>query len=69
MLDNKHRISSEDLVENLFGSEMVMLCSSQRLIICNGLMKWTNSSRMNCIHGLGRSVIDYVIVDILYTMK
>ena len=27
-------------------------------------MKWPNSSRMNCIHGLGSSVVDYVISDI-----
>ena len=27
-------------------------------------MKWTNSNQMNCIHGLGSSVVDYVIYDI-----
>ena len=69
MLANKHRRSFEYLVENLFSSNMVKLCSSQHLIICNGLMKWPNSSRMTCIHGCGPSVIDYVIADILYPMK
>jgi hypothetical protein len=27
-------------------------------------MKWPNSNQMTCIHGLGSSVIDYVISDI-----
>jgi hypothetical protein len=54
----------EDLIENLFGIELVKLCSSQDLIICNGVMKWPNSNHMTCIHGLGSSVVDYVISDI-----
>jgi hypothetical protein len=28
-------------------------------------MKWPNSNQMTCIHGLGNSVVDYVIYDIL----
>jgi hypothetical protein len=28
-------------------------------------MKWKNYNRMTCIHGLGISVMDYVILDIL----
>jgi hypothetical protein len=28
-------------------------------------MKWPNSNQMTCIHGLGSSVVDYVIYDIL----
>jgi hypothetical protein len=28
-------------------------------------MKWPNSNQMICIHGLGSSVVDYVISDIL----
>ena len=28
-------------------------------------MKWPNSNQMTCIHGLGSSVVDYVISDIL----
>lgn len=40
---------------------MVVFCSAQDLIICNGLKKWSNSSHMACIHGLGSSVVDYVI--------
>ena len=63
-LASRYKRSSEDLGENLFGSELVKLCSAQDLIICNGLMKWPNSSRMTCIHGLGSSVVDYVISDI-----
>jgi hypothetical protein len=27
-------------------------------------MKWSNSNQMTCIHGLGSSVMDYVISDI-----
>jgi hypothetical protein len=27
-------------------------------------MKWPNSNQMTCIHGLGSSVVDYVISDI-----
>ena len=63
-LASKYNRSSEDLGENLFGSELVKLCSAQDLIICNGLKKWSNSIHMTCIHGLGRSVVDYVISDI-----
>ena len=40
------------------------MCSAQDLIICNGLTKWPNSSNMTCIHGIGSSVVDYVISDI-----
>jgi hypothetical protein len=28
-------------------------------------MKWPKSNQMTCIHGLGNSVVDYVIFDIL----
>ena len=48
----------------MFGSELVKLCSAQDLIICNDLKKWPNSIHMTCIHGLGSSVVDYVISDI-----
>jgi hypothetical protein len=64
VLANSYKRSSEDLTENLFGTELVKLCSSQDLIICNGVMKWPNSNQMTCIHGLGSSVMDYVIFDI-----
>jgi len=64
VLSNSYKRSSEDLIENLFGTELVKLCSSQDLIICNGVMKWPNSNQMTCIHGLGSSVVDYVISDI-----
>ena len=64
MLAHKYKNSFEDLDENLFGSELVKFCSAQYLIICNSLTKWPTSSQMNCIHGLGSSVVDYVISDI-----
>ena len=54
----------EYLGENMFGSELVKLCSVQDLRISDDLKKWSNSSRITCIHGLGRSVVDYVIYDI-----
>jgi exonuclease III len=64
VLSNSYKRSFEDLIENLFGIELVKLYSSQDLIICNGVMKWPNSNQMTCIHGLGSSVVDYVIFDI-----
>jgi hypothetical protein len=64
VLSNSYKRSFEDLIENLFGTELVKLCSSQDLIICNGVMNWPNSNKMMCIHGLGSSVVDYVIYDI-----
>ena len=45
----------------MFGFELVKLCCAQDLIICNGLKKWPNSSQMTYIHGLGSSVVNYVI--------
>ena len=63
-LDNSYKRSFEDLGENLFGSELVKFCSAQDIIIYNGLTKWQNFSQMICIHGLGSSVVDYVISDI-----
>ena len=63
-LANKYKRSFEDLGENIFRSELVKFCSVQDLIICNSLTKWPNSSQMTCIHGLGSSVVDYVISDI-----
>jgi hypothetical protein len=64
VLSNSCKRSSEELIENLFGTELVKLCSSQDLIICNGVMKWPNSNQMTCIHGLGSSIVDFVISDI-----
>ena len=63
-LTNMYKRSYEDLGKNLFGSELVKFCSAQDLIICNDLTKWPNSSKMNCIHGLGSSVVDYIMYDI-----
>jgi hypothetical protein len=63
-LSNSYKRSFRDLIENLFGTELVKLYSSQDLIICNGVMKWPNSNQMTCIYGLGSSIIDYVISDI-----
>jgi hypothetical protein len=39
VLSNSYKRSSEDLIENLFGTKLVKLYSSQDLIICNGVMK------------------------------
>jgi hypothetical protein len=64
VLSNNYKRSSEDLIENLFGTELVKLYNSQDLIICNGVMKWPKSNQMTYIHGLGSSVVDYVIYDI-----
>ena len=64
-----YKRSSEDLGENLFNCELVKFCISQDLIICNGLTKWPKSSEMTCIHGLGSSVVDYVIYDIPISNK
>jgi hypothetical protein len=64
VLSNRYKRSSEDLIGNLFGIELVKICNSQDLIICNGVIKWPNSNQMTCIHGLGSSVVDYVISDI-----
>jgi hypothetical protein len=44
VLSNSYKIIFEDLIENLFCTELVKLCSSQYLIICNGVMKWPNSN-------------------------
>ena len=46
VLSNSYKRSSEDLIENLFGTDLVKLCSSQDLIICNGVMKWPNSNQI-----------------------
>ena len=43
-LASRYKRISKDLGENLFGSELVKLCSAQDLIIFNGLKKWPNSS-------------------------
>jgi hypothetical protein len=64
VLSNSYKRRYEDLIDNLFGTELVKLYSSQDLIICNGVMKWPKSNQMTCIHGLGSSVVDYVIYDI-----
>jgi hypothetical protein len=64
VLDNKYKRNFEDLIENLFGTELIKLCNSRDLIICNGLMKWTKSNSMTCIHRLGSGVVDYVISNI-----
>jgi hypothetical protein len=41
--------------------EVNQACSSQDLIICNCLKKWSNSNKMTCIHGLDTNVVNYVI--------
>jgi len=63
-LANRFKRKSEDIIENLFGTELLKLCSSQDLIICNYINKWPLSSQMNCSHGLGSTIMDYAISDI-----
>jgi hypothetical protein len=69
VLYNSYKRSYEDLTENSFGIELVKLCISQDLIICNGVMKCPNSNQMTCIHGLGSSVSDYLICYIIVSNK
>ena len=38
ILSNSYKRISEDLIESLFGTDLVKLCNSQDLIICNGAM-------------------------------
>ena len=64
VLVNRYKRNLEDLIENLYGTELIKLCISQDLIICNGLMKWVKSNQMTCIHELGSSVVDHVISNI-----
>jgi len=42
VLANRFKRNLEDLTENLYGTELVNISSSQYLIICNGLTKWPN---------------------------
>jgi hypothetical protein len=44
VLSNSYKTSFEDLIENLVGIELVKLCRSQDLMICNGIMKWPKSN-------------------------
>ena len=39
VLDGRYKRNSEDFVDNLFGADIIKLCSCQDLIICNGLVK------------------------------
>jgi hypothetical protein len=64
VLASIYKRNSKDLVETLFGTKLIKLYSSQDLIICNGLMKWTKSNWMTSIYGLGTNVVNYVIYNI-----
>jgi hypothetical protein len=64
VLANNYKRNSEVLIKNLFGTKLIQLYSSQYLIICNGLRNCPNYNSMDCIHRLGSSVINYVILDI-----
>jgi hypothetical protein len=44
ILANRYKRRSDDMAENLFGTELVKIRNSQYLIICNGVMKWPNSN-------------------------
>jgi hypothetical protein len=64
VLASRYKRNFEDLVENLFGTKLIKLYSSQDLIICNGLMKWLKSNQMTCIHGLGKQCHRLCDIDI-----
>jgi hypothetical protein len=40
VLANRYKRNSKESTENLFCTELVKLCGSQDLIICNRVMKW-----------------------------
>jgi len=44
VLASNYKRNFEDLVENLFGTELIKHHSSQDIIICNDLMKWLESN-------------------------
>ena len=51
VLASRYKRNSKDLVENLFGTKLINLYSSQDLIICNGLLKWPKSKWINFVYG------------------
>ena len=61
VLASRYNINSKDLVENLFGNELVNLYNSQHIKICNSIIEWPKSNQMTCIHGLSSIFMDYVI--------
>ena len=63
-LDSHCKSSFVDICENMLIFELVKFCSAQDFIIWNGLVKWPNYFQMNCIHGLGSTLVDYVISNI-----
>ena len=61
----KFKRKYEHIIENLFGTKLIKICSSKDLIICNGINKWPLSGQITCFHALSSSVVDYTISDIL----
>jgi len=43
VLANRYTRNSKDMTKNLSGTDLIKLCSSQNIIICNDLMKWSKS--------------------------
>lgn len=60
----KYRRNYEDFTNNFFGIDLVKIWSYQEQIIHKGIMKWSNSNHMTCIHRIGISVVHYVVFDI-----
>jgi hypothetical protein len=52
------------VAKSLFGTKVVKNCSSQDLMICIGVMRWSTSNLMTCIPLLGSSVMGDVISNI-----
>lgn len=63
-LANRFKRNSEYIIKNLFDTKLLKLCSSQDLIISNGIKKWHLSCHMTYFHGLDSSFVDYVISSI-----
>ena len=45
----------------LFGEQLLTLCGTFNLVICNGLTRWAKSGNFTCNTYNGASVVDYVI--------
>ena len=55
------RISKDIKSWNFFGEQLLSLCGTFDLVICNGFPRWTNSSNFTCNTYNGASVVDYAI--------
>ena len=55
------RFSKDNKSNNLFGEQLLTLCGTFDLVICNGLDRWANSGNFTCNTYNGASVVDYAI--------